>query len=252
MSNFATFRGSRAALTTAIRDVPRAAAGKVADTSGLTRVLMLRAGVGLLSQIQQAFLVKSRGNQAIDGVKWVPLKPETIARRRVGRGELTKLGINKKALNKAQQAERKRVYGEVMAEMRARGVPESHARDRAEKIAERRARLFVAKARRDALSSRRVDVLRDTSLLFRSFAPGIEDSPSRPAGQILRFLPGQIVVGTNQKPWHHHGNPARNLPARPFWPVDGRLPDQWWQAMADAFARGLVRAVSNATVRPRR
>jgi len=50
-------------------------------------------------------------------------------------------------------------------------------------------------------------------------------------------------VGTNVKPWHHTGDPSKKLPARPFWPLDGTLPDAWKASINRAAATGVLFAL---------
>lgn len=74
-----------------------------------------------------------------------------------------------------------------------------------------------------------VEILRDTGLLFGSLSPGTFTKDT-----ILQAGAGRVIVGTNQKPWHHRG--TRRLPARPYWPPDGKLPADWWADILDALA----------------
>jgi len=80
------FRGSRAQLRRALERLPQVLAGEAPDAHGIARGLQLRLGVALLSQVQQAFIVKSRGGRGSDGVKWAPLSPRTLTARRTGPG----------------------------------------------------------------------------------------------------------------------------------------------------------------------
>lgn len=73
---------------TQAREVARSLAGiltgKQPDTLGIARGVFLSIGFAALGDIQRDFVVKSRGGTGEDGVKWEPLKPATIAARRVG------------------------------------------------------------------------------------------------------------------------------------------------------------------------
>jgi len=183
-----TFRGSRADLRRILATIPQVLSGRVPDTYGIAQAVQLRAGVALLSQVQQDFLIKSRGGVGRDGIQWRPLQARTIARRRQG-----------------------------PKRSRRKGKPSA------------------------------VDILRDTGELLRSLSPGVDDRPSGADGQVFATAPGRVIVGTNKKPWHQRGN--RNLPARPMWPNNGRIPAAWWQAINLAAMRGVVRAVVLLTQR---
>ena len=61
------FRGTRADLVKALAAVPTALAGRAPDPVGAARGLQMRLSTALLSQVQQDFLVKSRGGVGRDG-----------------------------------------------------------------------------------------------------------------------------------------------------------------------------------------
>ena len=94
------------------------------------------------------------------------------------------------------------------------------------------------------LGGRSVEIERDTGRLFRSLSSGVEDRPSGAEEQVFRLEPGRVTVGTNVPYAHpqHNGIPGR-LPARPFWPADGRLPQEWGEALMAALGRGLAKAL---------
>ena len=56
--------------------------GKIPDPSGQVQALMMRVGITLLSEVQRDFITKARGGTGRDGIKWEPLKPQTVHRRR--------------------------------------------------------------------------------------------------------------------------------------------------------------------------
>jgi hypothetical protein len=89
-----------------------------------------------------------------------------------------------------------------------------------------------------------IDILRDTSRLFRSLAAGVDEVPAGNPDQVLRLGPGELIVGTNVEyaHWHQTGVPGR-LPARPFLPVGGVIPAAYQSAIASAAIRGLARVV---------
>lgn len=240
------FRGTRADLVRLLNAIPAALAG-VADPLGIARGIQLRAGVALLSKVQQAFIVKSRGGTGEDGIRWKPLKRETIAQRRTTRGERKALGISgtrvRGLLTPSQDRRWRQIFGTRLARMLASGVGYGEATAAAARIAWAILKSEGAQTKLDVLGGRQVDILRDTGELLRSFSPGVEDKPSGAPGQVFQTPPSRVIVGTNKKPYHHAGIPRR-LPARPFWPTDGRLPEAWAVAILAAMDRGLVRAIS--------
>jgi hypothetical protein len=206
------YRGNRLQLRQALASIGPVLAGRAPDPQGIARGVQLRVGVAALSQVQQDFLLKSRGGTGRDGISWPPLKPETIARRRRSAGDV--------------QAAR--------AEIEA-------ARLRGEK------RPTVVQL----YGSRQVDIGRDTDRMFRSLSPGVEDRPSGAEGQVFETPPGAVIVGTNV-PYaeaFHAGRPEQNQPARPMWPLNGSIPAAWWPAIIGAAQRGVAAAVALVTGR---
>lgn len=201
------FRGTAAQLRQVLATLPAILAGRAPDLHGIAKALQLRLGNALLSQIHQDFVVKSRGGTGRDGVKWAPLRPETIARR-------------------------KRTRADVAAGNRARRAAVAAGRKRPTVV--------------DLYGGRQVDILRDTNALFRSLTPGVDDRPSGAADQVFETPPGSVVVGSNapHAEAHQNGNAARNLPARPFLPADGNaIPAAYQPALDRALERGVEAAI---------
>lgn len=121
--------------------------------------------------------------------------------------------------------------------------PETVARRKAS-AKDKRAAKKVKGTKVQKLGYRPHEILRDTGELLRSFSPGVEYTPSGADGQILELdRPGSFTVGTNKKPWHHEG--GEHLPSRPFWPLDGSLPDEWMEAVRDAVQTGIEEAIAS-------
>ncbi len=198
MAQKLVFRGTRQELHQLLGSLGAAAHAGSPAAKGL----QLRLGVALLSQIQQDYIVKSRGGTGKDGIRWAPLKPSTIARRRKSKAD--KVVARTLQLGSRRKLRQEELYGQ-----------------------------------------RVVDILRDTGRLLRSFSPGVEDRPSSAAEQVFDTPSGAVIVGTNV-PYataHQHGNPARNLPARPILPVGGVIPAAYWPALRLAAVRGVVRLI---------
>lgn len=240
------YRGGRADdIRQTVIQVEKILAGLVADPYDIVRGFKLRIANALLSQIQQDFIVKSRGGTGRDGIKWKPLDPKTIAQRRTTKAELKSLGITgprvRGLLTPAQDAEWLKIYRDTFA--RVRFFQDDHT---ASKIAFGHAwnemKKRGAKTKLEVLGGRIVDILRDQGLLFRSLSAGVDDMPSNEPGQVLRTeAPGSIIVGSNEKPWHHKG--TDKIPSRPFWPLTGGIPPAWMPAIRRAAVRGLNVAV---------
>lgn len=169
------YSGTRADVRRVLIQVIQIAAGTGTDTLAVRQAVQYRMGNALLSKIQQAFIVKSRGGTDECGIKWPPLAPSTI-RRRLAKTDFA--GLQKKVKKAKTKAEREQ----------AKAVMEA------------------------ALN---VDILRDTGLMLRSFSAGVDAAESGAAFQIFVSGPGSVIVGTNRYPWHHLGVagrlPARNL-----------------------------------------
>jgi hypothetical protein len=239
------YHGTRADLVRLLQHIP-AVLGGAPDPNGIARGIQLRAGNVLVSKVQQAFIVKSRGGTGEDGIKWKPLKRETIAQRRTTRSERKALGITgtrvRGLLTPAQDRRWRQIYGSRLARLLASGVGGGEARATAARIAWAILKSEGAMTKLDVLGGRQVDILRDTGELLRSFTPGVEDKPSGADGQVFKLEPSRVIIGSNKKPQHHTGIPGR-LPARPFWPPDGSLPRPWSEAILGSIQRGMVRAI---------
>ncbi len=244
MSHPVEFHGTKAEAVELIRSIPALLAGRVPDPFGVARRVQLRVGVALLSQVQQDFITKSRGEVGRDGIQWPPLKPETIARRRVTAKErkaagLTRANKYRGNMTAAQDAAWRKRFWEVLRGLRL------DLGDKAAKAAAARAawalvkEKFGYKTQVELFGGRQVDILRDTGDLFRSLTPGVDATPSGAEGQLFEATPGGVRVGTNRKPWHHKGV-AGKLPARPLWPLDGSIPPAWRPALNDAASTGVA------------
>ena len=210
----------------------------------LAQLIQLRIGIQLLSEIQQAFIEKSRGGTGSDGIRWQPLKRETIAQRRVGKGFLKSQGITGKRVRGLLTPAEDRLWRSIFARVYARNaVAMGHgaAAAKAGAIAWFELKKRGAKTKLDVLGGRKVEILRDTSELFRSLSP-LDPRRTRPPGQILERNATSVTVGTNVKSWHHRGIPGR-LPARPLWPLTNEIPAKWWESLQEQAIDGIREAM---------
>ncbi len=234
-----TFQGTRAELRSLLQQVAGIAAGRLRDPTGLAQALQLRIGVACLSQVQQDFVVKSRGGTGRDGIKWPPLKPATIAQRRTTAGERKAAGLTKAnqfrgLLTASQDTRWRQIFGTRLAKLLATGVPIEAAKAIAARIAWATLKGEGAKTKLALFGGRQVDIGRDTGRMFRSLSPGVEDRPSGEAEQEFRVEPSKVIVGSNVPyflPFHRK---------RPCWPAGGKIPAAWWVAIRAAAQRGLM------------
>lgn len=234
------FNGSRVQLKQLLSSVPRLFAGHAPDPHGIARGLQLRLGVALLSKVQQAFVVKSRGGTGDDGIRWPPMKPASIAQRRTTASERRALGISGKRvrglLTPAEDKRWRAIFAAEKARLIAKfGLGDKDASARAAQKAWAILKASGAKTKLAVLGSRQVDIMRDTGRLFRSLSPGVEDRPSGEAEQVFQTPPGRVIVGTNVP----YAGPQHRM--RPLWPE--KLPAAWWAHLDRVYLRGAAIAV---------
>ena len=87
-----TYRGpgGRAGVVAAVR---RAVRGAVRDRPDVAEQALLPGAVALLGKVHAAFLAKSRGGTDEAGIRWAPLTRATVARRPIGPGDLSAIGV---------------------------------------------------------------------------------------------------------------------------------------------------------------
>lgn len=115
-------------------------------------------------------------------------------------------------------------------------------------IAKRRAKAVKGKRgrRRQEAGDAKIQILRDTGLLFNSLSPGIPGAashhmPSRKARQVFRLNPGSVTIGTNRVGaiYHHEGR-FPPLPQRRLWPAPEDWPKNWWSEILQQGREGLL------------
>lgn len=227
-------------------DLPGILAGTIPDRYGLVKLVQVRVAVAMLREVQLDFITKMRGGRGRDGIQWPPLKPETIAQRRITAAEFKAAKLDKKRhkhrgiLSEEMDLEWRKKFGQVMAWARM-DRDEKSAKGLAAALAWKHVKSLGAKTRLELFGNRVVDILRDTAKLFRSLSPGFSETNlpmPLPEGQVIIIAPGRIAVGSSEKPWHHEGIPGR-LPSRPFWPLSGEIPAAWWEGINRAFVAGI-------------
>ena len=225
--------------------------GRLADPTGIAKGFLLAVGFAVLSDVKDAFLVKSRGGTDEMGVTWPPLQPETIARRRVGPRDIKQSETIKKRQSIVRNLRRKRV--KELTDRFSLSLPLEQAKQRAREIADsssektsrqRQATQSTGLNKVATLGGRQVDMLRDTGVLLNSLSPGTigpSDTYQRPSGdgganQVFDLKENSITVGTNvpYAATHNFGDAERNIPRRQFLPDDAnQVPQVWAQRWLD-------------------
>ena len=88
--------------------------------------------------------------------------------------------------------------------------------------------------------SRTVEILRDTSRLFRSLTPGVEDRPSGNPDQEITLTRGTLTLANKVPYFATHQNGTEHVPARPVFPVGGVIPPAYVPPVLGAMGRGVV------------
>lgn len=234
------YRGNGAQLRRELLRIPAILAGKEPDPYGYTDAVVGRLGNAVLGTIQLAFIAKSRGGTDESGLKWAPLKRETIAQRRIGPGTAKAQGLGGKRerglLTPTQNKRWKAIYGSRVGPLMLQLGPAA-GRAMAAKIAWSILKKEGAKTRLEVLGNRQVEILRDTGVLFNSLSPGVESTPSSAEGQVFRLGRGGVVVGTNV-PYAAPQHARRRL-----WPEPANFPASWMTGWANVLARGIAQVL---------
>ena len=217
----------------------------------------LRIGYALLQNIAYHFEQRSgpAGPKPGFGPKsagyaWEKLSPLTIERRRVSAQEKKKYTKETKDAAKKTKAFLKKQVPILKKQFMAKGIAAPEAAKRAEAQARNLARQkFGTSNYKERLRNREVMILRDTGRLLSSLMPGQirAGGIDIPKEQILKSIPGSVTVGTNVKyaRTHQHGDPARNIPARPLWPEKHKIPKDWWEDVNEQARLGLIYVLGN-------
>lgn len=230
----ATYREVRRALTR----VPAIATQGLGSPS---RALLIRVGMAVLYRVRDAFVLKSHGECDETGLRWKPLSPETIAKRRhPGLGSKAKRAAKAPSamLTQKQRDRWWTVYGRNLARYRG---DKSHAAAAAWMVL----KMEGAQTIIGVYGNINVDILRDSGLLLNTLSPGLDEGTEatavpREPDQVFEVNRGEIILGTNRK-WagvHHKGND--HVPQRRLWPEVADWPQSWWNSINVQAVGGLV------------
>ena len=157
------FKGSRAEARAIAGRLGGILSGRLPDEARVGEGFRSAIGFGALTDIKEAFVTKARGGRDEMGIRWKPLKPSTIANRRVGAGR-----------QPTEIAERRRIQRRETNKALRRfrlSLPEGEARRRANIVGGLRATQLTGKTKIETLGGRQVEILRDTGVLLNSITP---------------------------------------------------------------------------------
>lgn len=236
-------RATNAQVRRILAGVPRAAAG----SSPAAKALLVRIGLAVLSKVKQAFLVKAAGGTDECGLRWKPLSPRTIAYSRKHPGLPKKRDFWKYHPSYAVTKKQRARWWELYYRFKARFGGDKH---RAASLA-----WVILKSEYPGIQtlmqkygSTRVEVLRDTGVLYNSLSPailpGVQTPPVPPPKkpqQVFRLRRAEVGVGTNRRfaGTHHRGVPGR-IPRRPLWPDPSTWTAGWWDGIVKQARYGVV------------
>lgn len=247
MTQKITFSGTTKELKQKIDLIGSILSGRSSAFPEMQVTFTLAVGLAFLANIKDAYITKARGGTDELGIQWKPLKPETIANRRVGPGDTRRGAPNADAIRERQRIER-REYRRLLTRFLAT-MPRAEAERRARQAAAQIATRQTGKTKKETLGGRNVEMLRDTGVLLNSLTPADRNGSSytSPPEQIMEVRPGSVTVGTNvlYARTHQEGDDTRGIPARPFLPRDGdQLPQTWVDDMNDAAKVALEETIS--------
>lgn len=225
--------------------VPRVASGS-SGGGVAARALLVRVGLAALAKIKEAFLVRSRGGTDAAGLRWQPLSPKTVAYSRRHPGVPRRRSFWKYHPSFAVTARQRRRWWALYKRLLGRyGGDKARAAAHAWVILKQEG---VNPTLMERYGGTKVEILRDTGILFNSLSPAIivgqqapPVPPPKPPKQVFRLRSGEVGVGTSRK-WagtHHKGVPGR-IPRRPLWPDPGQWPSSWWSALLEQARYGVI------------
>jgi phage gpG-like protein len=244
----ATFKGTRDQLKRRLRAIRAALSGsgrvRVPGLNPAALVLQRALGVRMLSLVQDAYVVKARGGTDACGITWAKLSPKTIAYSR-RHPELTRRRkyaarqgrSSRPLLSAAEDARWRAIYARELARQRTAG--HADAEGAAAALAWSVLKREGAQTILGKYGTADVEILRDTGRLLASFSPGSRDN-------VLDVKRGLVRVGTNVVYARTHHEGRGKIPARPFWPSEGNLPEAWVDELKQVFSQGMTNMVRAA------
>lgn len=263
--------GTPEALQDRLAQLPDAIAGRVPDTGGAIRWLMVRVALTFLSLIKESFVTKSEGGTDAMGVRWPALAAATLILRRIVSTPASIKRLKAK-LAKFSPHQRRRliIHARRLAGIIARSPLYRQQRRFALRILEKKRRagsispaaynqarkrltgpMTAAKAKREIIAGAFALILRDTGRLLNSLSP-ILGAP----GQVVNIAPGRMEIGSNVRTrngrnlldLHDSDRPRKIsragkviLPRRQVLPEsESQMPVVWVQRMTETLERSIA------------
>lgn len=257
------WRGTREELYQRLRQLPAVLSGGAPDPDSAAAGLLLADGLTLLGKIQEAYDLKSQGQQDAMGITWPPAAATTLALRNkvTTRKALNRIARTFHSMPPHRQRQIRTHYRRLLDLYQSGSGAGALARKHALSLLQRMQPLISPtrykrlyselskpvtgdRAMKLALAGAVHLLLRDTNRMFNSLSPRI-DSPDR----VLRVVPGAVNVGSNVDYFKYHqsrrprklkadGTPK--LPRRQILPDDHTpIPPEWQRAVMDTTRDGL-------------
>jgi len=222
-------RETRGGATAALRKLPRYVNGTLPDIKSYGKVFKNYFAHALLEKIHDAFVIKSIGGTDETGLKWKPLKRETIAQRPLQPGEAKQRGIQylgrsgRGLLTAQQNKEWKGIFWSVYKRLVLK-IGEAAAKAEAAKQAWAIMKSRGAKTKLDVLGGRNVPILIVSGRLEKSLRPGSVDGTEYrpPAEQVFQRHWGGVTIGTEVE------YAAKQHKTRPLWPTTAAMTRSGW------------------------
>jgi len=220
-----------------IAALPDILAGKTPDPTGLVASALQALGVEWLTITKDAYVTKARGGTDEAGIKWAPLKPETIAYGRPHPG----LNARRKKAEAKGRAGRplltdaldrlwRGVYASTLRRLAKGGTGTADQKGQAASAAWGVVKAAGGQTILGRYGNVAVEIGRDTNRLLNSLSPGNPDSS-------IGTVPGGVTVTTNVEyaaPYHAK---------RPIWPDDTNgytVPQVWLDRLAEILGDWLI------------
>jgi len=242
MSDNVTTAHSSAEVRSLVAGLVAALAGHAAGPRpDLVAMVKRRIAKVALSLVSENLVTLSRGGAGADGTVWDALKPETVARRPTGAGELS--GLTRRGahagrpfLTMAEDARWRLIFATTKARLVGKyGMGELEAGERAGQAAWATLKREGGKTRLQVLGSRVVDIGRNSGRMLASFS----EAPFEPGDQILSVDDaGRLTVGS-AVPYAAAFHAKRRL-------IPDQLPASWGKELAAEAGAAVLDAVAAA------
>ena len=168
-------------IRTIINNIPRYISGERFDRYGVGRIFWSTVASEFYTKLYESYKIRSEGGTDELGNSFPPLKKETIARRPIGRGNLSSLGLTARSGTRLQDRERgllsprendewKSIYSKVLSQL-VLSMDLTKAKQIAAATAWKRLKLQGAKTKKELLGNRDVLIMRVTNSIYNSLRP---------------------------------------------------------------------------------